>query len=245
MNRKNIRVIGLVALVVAAGAYVWAQRSASTVKPAQTSTVAVKKPGAATAAKTTAKSAASAPAPANKKIPNATPAAKGPAPKAAAVDARMASLVGAKPAAVAPAAPIAAPPVVPALAASWRDHLQKGAYLAEKLRPRLPDGADLIVASAGFRDLQQFVSAVTAAHNLNLNFDELKRRVVTDGKGLAPAIDAMKRVASATIEEQRAEYEARGLIQEAKRQPAPPAPAAKNASTKPQAKKPFRAPSGA
>ena len=101
------------------------------------------------------------------------------------------------------------------------------------------------VAANGFRDLQQFVATATAAHNLKLDFEELKRRVVTDRKGLASAIDAMKKVASATIEEQRAEYEARGLIQEARRQPAPAAPAAgaRTAATKEQPKK-LRTPSG-
>jgi hypothetical protein len=135
---------------------------------------------------------------------------------------------------------------VPAVAtAPWQDKLQKGAYLSEKLRPRLPENTDLLAASAGFRDLQQFVATVNAAHNLNLSFEELKRRVVTDRKGLASAIDGMKKVASATIEEQRAEYDARGLIQEANRQPAPPPPPpVTKAATKPQPKKPFRAQSG-
>jgi hypothetical protein len=134
--------------------------------------------------------------------------------------------------------------VPPVEAASWQDQLRKGAYLAENLRPRLPEGTDLIVAAAGFRDLQQFVATVTASHNLKLSFDELKRRVVTDRKGLASAIDAMKKVASATIEEQRAEYEARGLIQESTRHPLPAAPAPKAVSTKEPAKKPIRTRAG-
>ena len=138
-------------------------------------------------------------------------------------------------------APVAAAPVVPG---SWQEQLQKGSYLAEKLRARLPEGTEPLVASDGFRDLQQFVATATASHNLKLNFEELKRRVVTDKKGLGSAIDAMRKVASATIEEQRAEYEARGLIQEAKRQPAPPAPAAKAATPKERSKKPARAQSG-
>lgn len=254
MNRQRIRVIALAALVVAAGAYVWAQRTASTVKPAPTTAAAVKKPGAVTPqAKTPAPAAnaraASAPV---------TPAAKGPARAPVAATKPPAAVAAKTPAAppvASPPAPVSAkPPVASAVAAapvpaaplvtvSWQDQLQKGTYLGEKLKTRLPEGTDLLVASNGFRDLQQFVAAVTAVHNLQLNFDELKRRVVTDGKGLAHAIDAMRKVASATIEEQRAEYEARGLIQEARRHPAPAVPA-KAATTKPQPKKPARMPSG-
>jgi hypothetical protein len=263
MNRQRIRVIALAALVVAAGAYVWAQRTGSTVKPAPTANAAVKpgavKPQAArTAAPVANAKAASAPI---------TPAAKGPAPSPVAASkppaASAAKTPAAPPVASTPAvvntkmparsvsakppaasavatAPVPAAPLVPV---AWQDQLQKGTYLGEKLKTRLPDGTDLLVASNGFRDLQQFVSAVAAAHNLQLNFDELKRRVVTDGKGLAHAIDAMRKVASATIEEQRAEYEARGLIQEAKRHPAPAVPA-KAATTKTQPKKPARTQSG-
>jgi hypothetical protein len=261
MNRQRIRVIALVALVVAAGAYVWAQRTGSTVKPASTATAAGKKPGAVvpgakrTAAAANAKAGApvvpaskgTAPAPVTaSKTLGAAPATAAVPPKTTApvsvatanVPARVPP-AGAKPAAVPPAAAAPLPTAVPLEATPWQDQLQKGAYLAEKIRPRLPEGTDLAAAANGFRDLQQFVAAVTAAHNLRVNFDELKRRVVTDKKGLASAIDAMKKVASATIEEQRAEYEARGLIQEAKRQPAPVAPV-KAVTTKTPAKKPAK-----
>jgi hypothetical protein len=265
MNRQKIRVIALAALVVAAGAYVWAQRGVSTVKPAPTTNAATKKPGAVTpgakpgvpAAKPGAPVANAKPAgapvtpaatgaapgtPAN--VPAKTPAAVPPA--AAAVNAKApAANMSAKPTAA--SVPVDAPvvPTAPVVPSSWQDQLQKGAFLAERLKLRLPEGTDLLVASTGFRDLQQFVATATASHNLKLNFEELKRRVITDGKGLAPAIDAMKKVSSSTIEEQRAEYEARGLIQEARRHPAPPAPAPKAATVKPQPKKPARTRSGA
>jgi len=268
MNRQRIRVIALVGLVVAAGAYVWAQRSASTVKPAPTTNAAVKKPGAVTpGAKPTAPAANPGAAAANAKTASAplVPGSKGTAPAPGAASTSPATVPAKTPAAVPPpaaaavnsktlppnahgtpavaSAPAAPVPAAPVVLASWQDHLQKGAFLAERLKPRLPEGTDLMVASNGFRDLQQFVAAVTASDNLKLDFEELKRRVVTDGKGLAHAIDAMRKVASATIEEQRAEYEARGLIQEARRHPLPPAPAVKTA-VKPQPKKPARTQSG-
>lgn len=256
MNRQKIRVIALAAVLMGAGAYVWAQRAATTVKPAHTSNAAVKKPANVTqpvktpvAAPNTRNAAAAASTPAAARTPASSPAATADARSAArAADARLASKVNAKTAATPVAATSAAAALAPAAPlVSWQDTLQKGSYLAEKLRPRLPEGTDALAASGGFRDLQQFVAAAIAAHNLTLDFPELKRRVLTDGKGLAAAIDAMKKVASATIEEQRAEYEARGLIQEAQRQPAPAAKAAvsKADSSGDQPKKPVRAKSGA
>ena len=255
MNRQKIRMIVLALLLVAGGGYLWLQQSASAVKPAQTNTAkkplvptANKKPTAAATAPVTAantvapvsqaKPAAATPVTATSAKPTPAPQPL-PAPSAAA----------AKPAPMPPpVAPVSTPApaavAVPGETASWQDQLQKGAYLAEAIRPRLPQGTDLVTAAAGFRDLQQFVATVTASHNLTLSFDELKRRVVTDRKGLASAIDGMKKVASATIEEQRAEYEARGLIQEAKRHPLPPAPAARAVSTKEPAKKPIRTRAG-
>lgn len=261
MNRK-IRMIVLAVLLVAGGGYLWLQQSATAVKPAQTTNAAAKKPLAPTATKTAA--AATKPAPgatapvnaASKPAPVPQANATAPAAKPAAVPQPQpaASAASAKPAPAAVPASAPAPVTPPAQAAlastpveeaSWHEQLQKGAFLAETVRPRLPEGTDLVMAAAGFRDLQQFVATVNASHNLKLSFDELKRRVVTDRKGLASAIDAMKKVASATIEEQRAEYEARGLIQEAKRHPLPPAPAPRAVSTRePAAKKPIRSRAG-
>ena len=271
MNRQKIRMIVLAVLLVAGGGYLWLQQSASAVKPAQTTNTA-KKPLVPTASKkptagaTTPTAAAkpgstpTAPVNAANKVapvpqpktaaaaPTATPTSAKPSPAVQPLPA--ASTATAKPAPVptpvAASAPTAAPASspVPVETASWQAQLQKGAYLAEKIRPRLPEGTDLVTAAAGFRDLQQFVATVNASHNLTLSFDELKRRVVTDRKGLASAIDAMKKVSSATIEEQRAEYEARGLIQEAKRHPLPPAPAPRAVSTKEPAKKPIRTRAG-
>jgi len=92
--------------------------------------------------------------------------------------------------------------------------LQKNTNLAAKLTSRLPAGTDLMLASAGFRNLGQFVAAVNVSNNLKIPFTELKTKMVTDGLSLGQAIQALKPTASSTIESQRAEYDARGMISE-------------------------------
>ena len=92
--------------------------------------------------------------------------------------------------------------------------LQKNTNLAAKLTSRLPEGTDLMLASAGFRNLGQFVAAVNVSNNLKIPFTQLKTKMVTDGLSLGQAIQALKPTASPTIESQRAEYDARGMISE-------------------------------
>jgi hypothetical protein len=74
-------------------------------------------------------------------------------------------------------------------------------------------------ASAGFRDLGQFVAAVNVSHNLKFSFADLKTQIVTGKKSLGDAIPAVRPVASGTIEAQRAEHDARVMIAESERQP--------------------------
>jgi sensor domain CHASE-containing protein len=70
-----------------------------------------------------------------------------------------------------------------------------------------------MAASAGFRNLGQFVAAVNVSNNLGISFTELKTRMVTDGMSLGQAIQSVRPLtASPTIEAQRAEYDARGMI---------------------------------
>jgi hypothetical protein len=76
-----------------------------------------------------------------------------------------------------------------------------------------------MAASAGFRNLGQFVAAVNVSSNLGIPFDQLKTKMVTDGKSLGQAIQLLKPVASATIEAQHAEYDARGMIADSEKQP--------------------------
>ena len=70
--------------------------------------------------------------------------------------------------------------------------LQKNTNLAAKLRSRLPAGTDLMTASAGFRNLGGFVSAVNASYNHNLPFDGLKQRIVYEGMSLGQAMQDMR-----------------------------------------------------
>ena len=65
--------------------------------------------------------------------------------------------------------------------------LQKNTNLAAKLQSRLPPGTDLMRASAGFRNLGQFVATVNASYNHGLSFVELKRRIVGQGMSLGQA----------------------------------------------------------
>ena len=100
-----------------------------------------------------------------------------------------------------------------------QEKLQKNTNLAAKLTSRLPAGTDLMLAAADFHTLGQFVSAVNVSNNLKIPFTELKTKVVTDGLSLGQAIQALRPTTSATIETQRAEYDARGMISESELEP--------------------------
>jgi hypothetical protein len=93
--------------------------------------------------------------------------------------------------------------------------LKQNTNLAAKLESRLPKGTDLIAASAGFKNLGQFVAAVNVSNNLGISFDDLKMKMVTNNMSLGQAIQAVRPLtASPTIEAQRGEYDARGMIAE-------------------------------
>ena len=121
-----------------------------------------------------------------------------------------------------------------------QEKLQQNTHLAAKVASRLPAGTDLMAASEGFRDLGQFVAAVSVSHNLKLSFADLKTQMVTGRKSLGDAIPAVRPVASGTIEAQRAEHDARAMIAESERQPPVKATTAPPPATtiKAKAKKP-------
>jgi hypothetical protein len=99
--------------------------------------------------------------------------------------------------------------------------LQQNANLASKVAARLPQGTDLMSAAAGFNNLGQLVAAVNVSNNLQVSFTELKAKLM-NGMSLGQAIQAVRPLtASPTVEAQRAEYDARGLI--ASEQPSQPA----------------------
>lgn len=206
-------------------------------KPAQTAanTQPAAKPaqGTAPATKpaTTAAAQKAAPAPAQKPAPaapavnerseakakpaqtaaNTQPAAKTPQGAAPATK-PVASAAAQKPATT-PAQKPAPAPVVEQTTASTE--LQANKTLIAQLQSRLPAGTDVVKASMGFRNLTQFVSAVHASHNLSIPFDKMRTAMVDEKKSLSAAIRVLKPTASATIEAQRADYDARGMIHQA------------------------------
>jgi hypothetical protein len=95
--------------------------------------------------------------------------------------------------------------------------LQRNTKLADKLETRLPKGTDLMLAAEGFKNLGQFVAAVNVSNNLGLDFAKLKADMLS-GMSLGQAIQEQRKVSSATVEAQRAEYDARVLIAETEQQ---------------------------
>jgi hypothetical protein len=92
--------------------------------------------------------------------------------------------------------------------------LQRNTNLASKLQSRLPAGTDLMLAAEGFRNLGQFVAAVNVSNNLNIPFEALRTKMVDEKMSLGQAIQKLKPTTVGTVEAQRADYEARGMILE-------------------------------
>jgi hypothetical protein len=90
--------------------------------------------------------------------------------------------------------------------------LQRNLVLADGLRGRLPRGADLNAAAAGFRRLELFVATVHASNNLDIPFSELKRRIVNDGMTLGQAIQDIRPRSRYWDEARRAEDDAAAAI---------------------------------
>ena len=102
-----------------------------------------------------------------------------------------------------------------------QEKLKQNTNLTAKIASRLPAGTDVVKAADGFSNLGQFVAAVNVSNNLQLSFPDLKSKLVDSKMSLAQAIQAVRPLtASPTIEAQRAEYDARGVIAESDQQPA-------------------------
>jgi hypothetical protein len=101
--------------------------------------------------------------------------------------------------------------------------------LASRVQSRLPAGTDLIAASAGFKNLGQFVAAANVSHNLGIPFDRLKTAMVVDGSSLGQAIHTLRPSADSDVEVRRAEHDADALIREMEA-----APTAKSQKAKPR-----------
>jgi len=81
--------------------------------------------------------------------------------------------------------------------------------LKNHLKPLLNKGADMTVASEGFRNAEQFAAVAHAARNTEVPFMLLKHRVLSERKTLAAAIRESKPDMNAEIEATRALAEAR------------------------------------
>ena len=85
--------------------------------------------------------------------------------------------------------------------------LQQNPRLSATLAKLLPAGADLQVASAGFRNLGEFAAAVHASHNLAIPFADLKAKIVA-GANLGQAIRTLKPETDGEIEVRKARAQA-------------------------------------
>jgi hypothetical protein len=96
-----------------------------------------------------------------------------------------------------------------------QEKLEQNTNLVGKVASRLPAGTDVIKAADGFANLNQFVAAVNVSNNLQVSFADLKAKLIDGKMSLGQAIQAVRPLtASPTIEAQRAEYDARGMITE-------------------------------
>lgn len=84
--------------------------------------------------------------------------------------------------------------------------------LHARLKPLLNRGADMTIASDGFRDSEQFAAIAHAARNTEVPFVLLKHRVLKEGKSLTAAIRESKPDINAAIEADRARAEARSTL---------------------------------
>ena len=92
-------------------------------------------------------------------------------------------------------------------------HISDNPTLASKLQTLLPAGTNMDAAASGFKNKGQFIAAAHVSHNLNIPFDQLKARMVTDHMSLGEAIHSLKPDMSKTA----ANTEAKKAQEEAKK----------------------------
>lgn len=96
------------------------------------------------------------------------------------------------------------------------DQLSRNTNLSTRLQGLLPAGTDVKTASAGFKNLGQFVAAAHVSHNLDIPFDTLKAKMTgTDSMALGQAIHELKPAVDADSEARRAERAADATIKDA------------------------------
>jgi hypothetical protein len=80
----------------------------------------------------------------------------------------------------------------------------------KRMQPLLNKGADMNIASEGFRSAEQFATVAHAARNTEVPFMVLKHRVLDERETLAAAIHASKPDLNAADEANRARAQAKG-----------------------------------
>ncbi len=96
------------------------------------------------------------------------------------------------------------------------DQLARNANLSTRLQGLLPSGTDVQKASAGFKNLGQFVAAAHVSQNLDIPFDSLKTRMTgSDSMSLGQAIHELKPTVNADTEARKAERAAEATIKDA------------------------------
>ena len=85
------------------------------------------------------------------------------------------------------------------------DQLARHSALSARLEGLLPAGTDLQKASAGFRNLGQFVAAVHVSQNLGIPFDQLRDALVNGKLSLGQAIQHLRPKADAPAEAAKGE----------------------------------------
>ena len=107
-----------------------------------------------------------------------------------------------KPSPVARVASAPAPPAPPAVDLGAPE-------FQKRLKSVLNRGADVSIASSGFRSAEQFATVAHAAHDTGIPFMLLKHRVLTEGKTLAQAIRESRPEADVAAEVKSAQSSAR------------------------------------
>lgn len=82
--------------------------------------------------------------------------------------------------------------------------------VAAKVQPLLPPGTDIAAASAGFKNVGQFIAAVHVSKNLDIPFDSLKGRMTgKPAESLGQAIHDLKPDVNSANEAKKAEQQAK------------------------------------
>ena len=93
--------------------------------------------------------------------------------------------------------------------------IEQNEKLASRLEAKLPEGTNLQLAAADFKNLGAFVSAVHVSNNLGIPFADLKSRILSgNGDSLGDAIHFFKPDVDATAEAKRAQKQAEKELKE-------------------------------